>query len=127
MGHGSLSFRLYNAQRLLVVFLGLLSIATAARNGLIGSKRRNRMRQLYTTIGGAKPDSLLQKPVTDVNGTLIPNYDVIYEFDQLIDHAHPNLGTFKQRFYHTWEYYTPGGPVVLTTPGEQSMDGALLH
>lgn len=126
MGRGSLSFRLPNVQQLLVVFLGLLSVATAARNGLIGTGRRNRIKQLYTTMGGQKPDSLLRKPVTDVNGTIIPNYNVIYEFAQLIDHGNPSLGTFIQRYYHTWEFYKPGGSIVLTTPGEQSMDGTQL-
>ncbi|TEB28027.1 peptidase S28 [Coprinellus micaceus] len=78
-------------------------------------------------MGGQKPDSLLRKPVTDVNGTIIPNYNVIYEFAQLVDHANPSLGTFIQRYYHTWEFYKPGGPIVLTTPGEQSMDGSFFH
>jgi hypothetical protein len=29
-------------------------------------------------------------------------------FDQLIDHNNPSRGTFKQRFWHTWEFYEPG-------------------
>lgn len=40
-----------------------------------------------------------------------------YYFDQLIDHTNPSLGTFKQRYWHTWEFYKPGGCVVLSTPG----------
>ncbi|KAI0938023.1 hypothetical protein AcV7_003333 [Taiwanofungus camphoratus] len=62
-------------------------------------------------------------PVTSRNGTTIPPYDTIYYFDQLIDHNNPSLGTFQQRYYHTWEFYEPGGPIVLFTPGEVSMDG----
>ncbi|KAE9406811.1 hypothetical protein BT96DRAFT_987080 [Gymnopus androsaceus JB14] len=67
---------------------------------------------------------LSQQPdPTDINGTSLPSYDTIYYFDQLIDHQNPDLGTFKQRYYHTWEWYQQGGPIILTTPGEQSMDG----
>jgi hypothetical protein len=41
------------------------------------------------------------------NGTaqVLPPYDTIYYFDQLIDHHNPSLGTFKQRYEHiiTWQ------------------------
>lgn len=47
-------------------------------------------------------------PVISRNGTVLPPYDTVYEFDQLIDHNNPSLGTFKQRFWHTWEFYEPG-------------------
>lgn len=49
-----------------------------------------------------------QGPVFDRNGTSIPPYNTVYEFDQLIDHTNPGLGTFKQRYWHTWEFYQPG-------------------
>ncbi|KAK7053371.1 hypothetical protein VNI00_003997 [Paramarasmius palmivorus] len=58
----------------------------------------------------------------DVNGNPIPPYTQEYWFDQLIDHQNPNLGTFKQRYYHTWEYHKPGGPIILTTPGESNAE-----
>ncbi|CAE6424059.1 unnamed protein product [Rhizoctonia solani] len=59
------------------------------------------------------------------NGTtqVLPPYDTIYYFDQLIDHHNPSLGTFKQRYYFTYEYYQSGGPVILNAPGESSMNG----
>lgn len=57
-------------------------------------------------------------PVITKRGNLIPPYNTIYYFDQLIDHKKPALGTFKQRYYHTWEFYEPGGPIILSTPGE---------
>ncbi|CAE6447253.1 unnamed protein product [Rhizoctonia solani] len=59
------------------------------------------------------------------NGTaqVLPPYDTIYYFDQLIDHHNPSLGTFKQRYYFTYEYYQPGGPIVLNAPGESNMEG----
>ncbi|KAG8739979.1 hypothetical protein FRC11_000466, partial [Ceratobasidium sp. 423] len=59
------------------------------------------------------------------NGTVqvLPPYDTVYYFDQLIDHHNPSLGTFKQRYYFTYEYYQPGGPIVLNAPGESNMDG----
>ncbi|KAI0832760.1 peptidase S28 [Trametes gibbosa] len=57
-------------------------------------------------------------PVTSRNGTQLPPYNQTYYFDQLIDHTNPSLGTFKQRFWTTYEWYEAGGPVVLFTPGE---------
>lgn len=47
--------------------------------------------------------------LTDVNGVPMPPLDTIYHFDQLVDHQNPQLGTFKQRFWMTWEFYIPGG------------------
>ncbi|TFK21622.1 hypothetical protein FA15DRAFT_672436 [Coprinopsis marcescibilis] len=66
---------------------------------------------------------LQNKPATDIDGNPIPDYDVVYTFDQLIDHTDPDLGTFQQRYYLTWEHYRPGGPIVLLNPGEQSIEG----
>jgi len=44
-------------------------------------------------------------------------------FDQLVDHANPRLGTFKQRFWYGTEYWKgPGSPVFLVNPGEQAAD-----
>ncbi|KAI1784405.1 peptidase S28 [Ganoderma leucocontextum] len=57
-------------------------------------------------------------PVVSRNGTQLPDYAHVYYFNQLIDHANPSLGTFKQRYYHTYEFYEPGGPIILSTPGE---------
>lgn len=57
------------------------------------------------------------------NGTVLPPYTTIYYFDQLIDHDKPDLGTFKQRYWFTWEYYEKGGPIILSTPGESNADG----
>lgn len=61
--------------------------------------------------------------LTTVNGTTLPPIDTVYYFDQLIDHNNPGLGTFKQRYWHTWEWYEPGGPIIITTPGEGNADG----
>lgn len=47
-------------------------------------------------------------PVKSRNGTTLPPYDTIYYFDQLIDHNNPSRGTFKQRFWHTYEFYERG-------------------
>ncbi|KAH9888524.1 peptidase S28 [Cubamyces lactineus] len=57
-------------------------------------------------------------PVTSRNGTQLPPYSYSYYFEQLIDHNNPSLGTFKQRYWHTYEFYEPGGPIILMTPGE---------
>lgn len=46
------------------------------------------------------------------------------QFDQLIDHSNPKLGTFKQRYWYGTEYWKgSGSPIYLTTPGEQSAEG----
>lgn len=47
-------------------------------------------------------------PVTSRNGTILPPYNTTYYFDQLIDHNNPSKGTFKQRFWHTYEWYERG-------------------
>ncbi|KII94856.1 hypothetical protein PLICRDRAFT_97795 [Plicaturopsis crispa FD-325 SS-3] len=62
-------------------------------------------------------------PVVSRNGTKLPPYNTTYYFDQLIDHTNPGLGTFKQRYWHTWEWYEKGGPIIITTPGEGNADG----
>lgn len=62
----------------------------------------------------AMPDNA--RPIR--NGTELPPYSTLYYFDQLIDHNKPELGTFKQRYMFTWEYYEKGGPIILSTPGE---------
>lgn len=54
------------------------------------------------------PIAAAEGAVVDRNGTTIPPYTTLYEFDQLIDHTNPSLGTFKQRFWHTWEFYVSG-------------------
>ncbi|KAG8905343.1 hypothetical protein FRC01_008391 [Tulasnella sp. 417] len=58
------------------------------------------------------------------SNTTAPAYSTEYYFDQLIDHANPSAGTFKQRFFFSDEYYKgQGSPIVIGTPGEQSADG----
>lgn len=47
-------------------------------------------------------------PVVSRNGTQLPPYDYSYVFQQLIDHNNPSLGTFRQRYWHTYEFYEPG-------------------
>ena len=44
-------------------------------------------------------------------------------FEQYIDHDHPELGTFQQRYWWSDEFFAgPGSPVVLFTPGEIAAD-----
>ena len=62
------------------------------------------------------------KPIISSNGTELPPLNTTYHFDQLIDHNNPSLGTFKQRFWHTSQYYEAGGPIVLFTPGEDNAE-----
>ena len=46
--------------------------------------------------------------VSSLTGQTLPPLDTVYYFDQLIDHDNPGLGTFKQRYWHTWEWYEAG-------------------
>ncbi|KAL1743373.1 serine carboxypeptidase S28-domain-containing protein [Schizophyllum fasciatum] len=68
-------------------------------------------------------DAGLDRKVFSRNGTELSPYATVYYFDQLIDHDKPDLGTFKQRYWHTAEYYEEGGPIILSTPGEFAADG----
>ena len=49
-----------------------------------------------------------QTVVHHSSGHNISSYHEIYYFDQLIDHNDPNKGTFKQRYWHNYEFYEPG-------------------
>ncbi|KAI0065742.1 peptidase S28 [Artomyces pyxidatus] len=65
----------------------------------------------------------LSEPLVHVaTGESLPSIDTVYTFDQLIDHTNPSLGTFKQRYWMNWEFYKPGGPIVLNTPGEENAE-----
>ncbi|KAK5992035.1 putative extracellular serine carboxypeptidase-like protein [Cladobotryum mycophilum] len=45
-------------------------------------------------------------------------------FQQLIDHDHPELGTFTQHFFFNGDFYAgPGSPIILMTPGEVALAG----
>ena len=48
---------------------------------------------------------------------LLDSYKTTYYFDQLIDHSDPSKGTFKQRYWHNYEFYETGAlnsaPTVL--------------
>ncbi|KAG2039982.1 peptidase S28 [Suillus americanus] len=67
--------------------------------------------------------SVSERSRTSLNGTALPPITTVYHFDQLIDHNDPGLGTFQQRYWMNWEFYKPGGPIVLMTPGEGNADG----
>ncbi|KAG2346899.1 hypothetical protein BDR05DRAFT_928527 [Suillus weaverae] len=68
-----------------------------------------------------------ERSITSPNGTALPNISTIYYFDQLIDHNNPGLGTFQQRYWMNWEFYEPGGPIILMTPGEVNADGYQVY
>ena len=53
-------------------------------------------------------DTTTLGPIKSRNGTELPPYSTVYYFDQLIDHTDPSLGTFKQRYWHTYEFYELG-------------------
>ncbi|KAG2048971.1 hypothetical protein BDR06DRAFT_962018 [Suillus hirtellus] len=64
--------------------------------------------------------------ITSQNGTVLPPITTVYYFDQLMDHNNPDLGTFQQRYWMNWEFYEPGGPIILWTPGEDPGDDSMV-
>ena len=88
----------------LLVLLSCLAVGSARR---VRDRRShaNIMRPATAPLVGAPQSSF---PVTSRNGTILPPYNTTFFFDQLIDHNNPSLGTFKQRFWHTWEFYEKG-------------------
>lgn len=63
------------------------------------------------------------QPVVSLTGAPLAPYNTTYYFDQLIDHNDASKGTFKQRYWHTAEYYKKGGCIIIMTPGEGNADG----
>ncbi|KAF8180113.1 serine carboxypeptidase S28-domain-containing protein [Pholiota molesta] len=108
-------FRCLYGLSLLVSYLALVSARLSD-----GRPHANMMRPASVPLVSAPSADI---PVTSRNGTVLPPYTTIYLFDQLIDHNNPSLGTFQQRFWHTWEFYEAGGPIILSTPGETNADG----
>ncbi|KAG9096169.1 hypothetical protein FRC07_010976 [Ceratobasidium sp. 392] len=96
-----------------------IAFALVASTGVLGG------RVIPPRPSVPKAEAPTTLPVRSSNGTtqVLPPYDTIYYFDQLIDHHNPSLGTFKQRYYFTYEFYQAGGPIVLNTPGESNMEG----
>ncbi|OAR01670.1 hypothetical protein LLEC1_03981 [Akanthomyces lecanii] len=49
-------------------------------------------------------------------------------FDQLIDHSRPELGTFKQRYYYSTDYWQgPGSPISMEAPSESPLELEDVH
>ncbi|KAB5588585.1 Serine carboxypeptidase S28 [Ceratobasidium theobromae] len=92
------------------LFISALVIALVGSNGVLGG--RLTPLPLVPTV-----DAPSTPPVRISNGNTeaLPPYDTIYQFDQLIDHKNPSLGTFKQRFYFTYE--------LLYVNGESDFEG----
>jgi len=101
--------------------LALLASATIAMGIRLPDGRRNANMRPSAALPRVSPETIA--PVVSRNGTELPPYNTTYYFDQLIDHNDPSKGTFKQRYWHTWEFYEPGGPIILMTPGEGNADG----
>ena len=87
-----------------ILILCVLALGSAIQTTVLNGSAHGNMRRLSSVSqadaeGGA---------VFSRNGTHLPPYTTIYHFDQLVDHTNPSLGTFKQRFWHTYEFYEPG-------------------
>ena len=64
--------------------------------------------RIRRTPGVRKLPYQYEGPIVDKSGAELPPLDTTYYFDQLIDHNNPSLGTFEQRYWHTWEFYESG-------------------
>lgn len=106
----------------LTLLLAVTAITQAARLPHSGRSHGNRRPSAVVPIVELKNTGIR----VDKNGSALPPLNTTYEFDQLIDHNNPSLGTFKQRFWTTWEFYEPGGPIVLFTPGEANAARAFI-
>ncbi|KAJ3920772.1 serine carboxypeptidase S28-domain-containing protein [Lentinula edodes] len=93
--------------------LGSLVLCVQVAVALRPNGRLNRA----TPIAPIPEEALSEGPVVSRNGTQLPPYNTTYIFNQLIDHTNPSLGTFQQRYWHTYEWYETG-PIILNTPGE---------
>jgi len=60
-------------------------------------------------------------PIYSHNGTRLPPLNTTYTFNQLKDHNNSGLGTFAQRYWINWQFYSPGAdlihfPLMWSTP-----------
>lgn len=117
------------------ILLSLLASLSHARQP-DGRPHRNIMRVPTAPAMEARANT----PVVGRDGKALPNYSTVYYFDQLVDHNKPSLGTFRQRYWFTAEFYQRSkpntstscsgahaeidGPIILYTPGETN---ALQH
>ena len=83
-----------------------LFVAFQLASALLPDGRLNANQMRKPSLPKVEPPA--DGPVVSRNGTQLPPYDTVYYFDQLIDHGNPGLGTFKQRYWHTYEFYEPG-------------------
>ncbi|KAF8585313.1 hypothetical protein K439DRAFT_1388477 [Ramaria rubella] len=98
---------------MLISFVRVVALASLAGATAVLKRQPNVPPRPAVPIATVSDASL-----TDATGAPLPPLNTTYFFDQLIDHANPARGTFKQRFWSTWQFYGAGGPVVLFTPGE---------
>jgi hypothetical protein len=76
---------------------------------------------LFQDLRPPKPDVDLDNNFRIAAAASTPTYGT---FQQLIDHDHPELGTFSQRYVWNDEFYAgPGSPIILMGPNESALDG----
>ncbi|KAI0261078.1 peptidase S28 [Gloeopeniophorella convolvens] len=104
----------------MLAFVPLLALAPLAAHALLPNGRVN----VNFPPPPIPPPLAAPEPIASQafrhasSDATLPPLNTTYIFNQLIDHTNPSLGTFQQRFWTTWEFYEPGGPIVLFTPGE---------
>ncbi|KAG9004238.1 hypothetical protein FRB94_002594 [Tulasnella sp. JGI-2019a] len=105
----------------------LIHFKLGAGREIITSTRNRKSKQwqkVYTSNYATAVDSGADPaaPVISANGTTLPAYDTVYTFNQLIDHNSTKNLTFEQRYYFSYEFYEPGGPIFFSVPAESSLD-----
>ncbi len=93
-------------EMLLLLFVPLLLFFHAVSSRPSRAKGPAHSRRKPSLPHVQRPTEVL--PVVSRNGTQLPPYDYSYVFQQLIDHNNPSLGTFRQRYWHTYEFYESG-------------------
>ncbi len=99
-------------------FLALLGAASAFRAGpqrLIPPPVE--MDEAHLAMKDAASFSTLRNKPANADAAAPVLGEFFYE--QLLDHAHPKLGTFQQKVFYNSEFWAgPGSPIIFFTPGE---------
>lgn len=85
--------------------VALLSLAVAVSARLPDGRAHGNLPRAPAVPVVTADNVLLTDPAT---GATLPPLNTTYFFDQLIDHTNPRLGTFKQRYWTTWNFYEKG-------------------
>lgn len=91
----------------LLLFSSVVALPSGKNTNTKGNKNTQSRRKHGMKELNADPDDNISVFHTSSQQQL-DSYNQVYYFDQLIDHNEPSKGTFKQRYWHNWEYYEKG-------------------